>query len=234
MHDEANVADPAARRRAAAVAGHTDDLDGARRAVADEHPAVRATGLAALARIGALDADLLLGGLTDPAPQVRRRACELAAVAAPDPEVAAAVLGRVGDDDDDVAEVAAWALGEIGERGDLPPTSIEILSSTATGHHDPLVREAAIASLGALGDPAGLPAILVGTADKPAVRRRAVLALAPFDGPEVDAALERARTDRDWQVREAAELLLGGLAGPADGGESDDHPGVGEPGDANA
>jgi hypothetical protein len=35
-----------------------------------------------------------------------------------------------------------------------------------------------------------------------------VLALAPFEGPEVDAALERARTDRDWQVRQAAEDLL--------------------------
>jgi hypothetical protein len=35
-----------------------------------------------------------------------------------------------------------------------------------------------------------------------------VLALAPFDGPEVDAALERALTDRDWQVRQAAEDLM--------------------------
>ncbi len=39
------------------------------------------------------------------------------------------------------------------------------------------------------------------------MRRRAVLALAPFDGPEVDAALERAGRDRDWQVRQAAEDL---------------------------
>jgi hypothetical protein len=29
--------------------------------------------------------------------------------------------------------------------------------------------------------------------------------LAPFDGPDVEAALERALTDRDWQVRQAAE-----------------------------
>ena len=39
------------------------------------------------------------------------------------------------------------------------------------------------------------------------VRRRAVIALAPFQGPAVDAALERARQDRDWQVRQAAEDL---------------------------
>jgi hypothetical protein len=40
-----------------------------------------------------------------------------------------------------------------------------------------------------------------------------VLALAAFEGPEVDAAWERARTDRDRQVRDAVDELLG----PADG-----------------
>jgi HEAT repeat protein len=75
----------------------------------------------------------------------------------------------------------------------------------ATGHDDPTCREAAVAALGAIGDPTGLPAVLAATGDRPAVRRRAVLALAPFDGPEVEAALERALTDRDWQVRQAAE-----------------------------
>ena len=68
-------------------------------------------------------------------------------------------------------------------------------------------REAAVAALGAIGDERGLAAILHGTTDKPAIRRRAVIALTPFDGPEVDAALERALSDRDWQVRQAAEEL---------------------------
>jgi hypothetical protein len=40
------------------------------------------------------------------------------------------------------------------------------------------------------------------------VRRRAVLALAPFTGPAVDAALADALQDRDWQVRQAAEDLM--------------------------
>ena len=62
-------------------------------------------------------------------------------------------------------------------------------------------------ALGSLGDPAGPPAILAGTRDKATVRRRAVIALAPFDGPEVDEALAAALTDRDWQVRQAAEDL---------------------------
>jgi hypothetical protein len=34
-----------------------------------------------------------------------------------------------------------------------------------------------------------------------------VIALAAFEGDEVDAALERALADRDWQVRQAAEDL---------------------------
>jgi len=77
----------------------------------------------------------------------------------------------------------------------------------ATEHDDALVREASVAALGAIGDDRGLPAILAGCTDKPAVRRRAVLALAPFDGDEVEAALAAALVDRDWQVRQAAEDL---------------------------
>jgi HEAT repeat protein len=104
-----------------------------------------------------------------------------------------------------VVEVAAWAAGEV----TVPdPVTVSELCALATGHHDALVREAAVAALGAIGDPVGLPAILTATMDKPAVRRRAVLALAPFEGPEVEEALARALTDRDWQVRQAAEDLL--------------------------
>jgi hypothetical protein len=32
-----------------------------------------------------------------------------------------------------------------------------------------------------------------------------VIALAPFEGDEVEAALRRCLDDRDWQVRQAAE-----------------------------
>ena len=74
---------------------------------------------------------------------------------------------------------------------------------------DALVREAAVAALGAIGDEAGRAAILAALDDKATVRRRAVLALAPFEGPDVDAALAAAREDRDWQVRQAAEDLSG-------------------------
>jgi HEAT repeat protein len=82
------------------------------------------------------------------------------------------------------------------------------LCRIATGHDDALCRESAVAALGAIGDPAGLPSVLAALSDRPPVRRRAVIALAPFEGPVVQEALERALTDRDWQVRQAAEDQL--------------------------
>ncbi|HEX3565662.1 MAG TPA: HEAT repeat domain-containing protein, partial [Acidimicrobiales bacterium] len=82
------------------------------------------------------------------------------------------------------------------------------LADRESGHRDPLCREAAIASLGAIGDDVGLPTILAALDDKPAIRRRAALSLAAFEGPEVEAALRRCLEDRDWQVRQVAEDLL--------------------------
>ncbi|HEX6311869.1 MAG TPA: HEAT repeat domain-containing protein, partial [Acidimicrobiia bacterium] len=106
-----------------------------------------------------------------------------------------------------VVEAACWALGELAPAGHARDDTVTELARLATDHRDPLAREAAVAALGALGDRRGLPAVLAACRDKPAVRRRAVLALAPFTGPEVDAALARALTDRDWQTRQAAEDL---------------------------
>jgi HEAT repeat protein len=114
----------------------------------------------------------------------------------------------VADDDPLVAETAAWALGEMAWTGRTRARVVRVLATAARSHADPLVRESAVAALGAVGDARGLPAILDACGDRPPIRRRAVLALAPFDGPEVDAALAAARTDADWQVRQAAEDLL--------------------------
>lgn len=196
--------DVAARRRAVALAGHEGDEELARRALTDTDPGVRATALGALERLGALRADDLTAALVDEAPTVRRRACEAAALVPGDQPPS--LDGALADPDPTVVEVAAWASGE---RTPPEPPAVAALSSLAGDHPDALVREAAVAALGAIGDQAGLAAILRATGDKATVRRRAVLALAPFDGPEVAAALERARHDRDWQVRQAAEDLSG-------------------------
>lgn len=187
-------------RRAVVIAGHTGDVDVACRAVDDPDPAVRVAGLGALDRLNALDAPRLERALGDRDTTVRRRAAELAATHG-DVSLAAALADR----EPDVVEMAAWACGER-ERAD--DETLATLSRLAVNHDDALVREAAVAALGAIGDERGLAAILTATGDKPAVRRRAVIALAPFDGPEVDAALTRALDDRDRQVRQAAEDLL--------------------------
>jgi HEAT repeat protein len=184
-----------------ALAGHVGDLPTARSGTTDSSPSVRATALGALDRLGALDDGDLRRGLEDEASEVRRRACELAAGF---PSVD--IMPALGDPDPTVVEMAAWSCGERGLTAPVP--LLVALASSASGHTDPLCREAAVAALGAIGDPSGLPAVLSALEDKPAVRRRAAVALAAFEGPEVEAALRRCLEDRDWQVRQVAEDLL--------------------------
>ena len=168
----------------------------------DPDSRVRATALGALVRAApaAVAQPAWLDAAADPDATVRRRAVETApALGAAIP--VASLVTLLDDDDTWVAEAAAFALGE---RRDAIAPAVAALVPIATAHEDPLVREAAVAALGALGDRAGLPAVLAGCADKPAIRRRAVLALAAFEGPEVEAALARA-------------LDRCGLAGPSSG-----------------
>jgi HEAT repeat protein len=197
--------DAAVRRRAVIVAGHRGDAVTARAGLTDRDGAVRTAALGALERCGDLDDTEVGAALADPDPAVRRRAAELAAG-----RPAVALLGALDDADPTVVEVAVWAVGEQLQDAEAPdPALVARLAALTTSADDPLVREAGAAALGAIGDPAGLPAILTACDDKPHVRRRAVLALAPFEGPEVDAALERALADRDWQVRQSAEDIAG-------------------------
>jgi HEAT repeat protein len=211
------------RRRRAALAGHTGDAAGARAVLGDPDPAVRATALGALGRLGQATPADLATALADPVAAVRRRACQVA-VTVPGVDLVA----LLDDPDAGVVETAAWALGEradpeaAGAAGWEAGEIVRRLSEVATGHDDPLCREAAVAALGALGDERGLPAILAASRDRPAIRRRAVIALAPFSGPEVDAALTAAVSDRDWQVRQAGEDLLSGGPGSPLGAHEED------------
>ena len=189
------------RRKVVAVAGHRGDVGTARAGLADEEPTVRIAAIRSLRRLGELTTGELSTALTDGTAAVRITALEIAAILEEPP-----IIGLLDDDDAMVVESAAWALGE---RPDPPGTTIDALVEVATGHEDPLAREAAVAALGAIGDDRGLPAVLAATSDKPAVRRRAVVALAAFEGAEVDAAWVRARDDHDRQVRDAVDELLG-------------------------
>ena len=189
-----------AQWRRLAMAGHEGGdaaVAIARAALADADPVARELALGALSRAGALRAGDLTAALSDPSAAVRRRAATMAGTHRDVP-----LLGALADADATVVEAAAWAAGEHEVVSD---EVLERLVTLAVDAHDPLVREASVAAPGAIGDERGLPAILHGCTDKPAIRRRAVLALAPFDGPEVLAALAAAAEDRDWQVRQAAD-----------------------------
>jgi len=204
------ASDRAARAAALGLAGRCSAEDAAwlaQLATGDPDARVRATALGALVRAAPRSAAAPAWKIAtgDPDPAVRRRAAETApglGRAAP----VRALLRLLEDDDPWVADAAAFALGE---RPRSSGRVVDALVAVARGHADALVRESAVAALGALGDPRGLPAVLDACHDKPAIRRRAVVALAAFEGPEVEAALTAARSDRDWQVRDTAEILLG-------------------------
>ncbi|MHB8218914.1 MAG: HEAT repeat domain-containing protein [Acidimicrobiales bacterium] len=198
--------DPAARRVLAITAGHRADESGARRGLADSHPLVRSAAIGALAAMGALTAADVVGALSDASPVVRRRAgSEAAGVVGRGSRslLVTALMGALDDPDPLVIEAAAWSLGE---KRTL--RAVDKLATVARTHDDPRCREASVAALGAIGADAGLPAILDSLTDKPTIRRRAAVALAAFDGTEVDDALRRCAHDHDWQVREVAEILL--------------------------
>jgi HEAT repeat protein len=205
--------EPAARRRGAALrrrhiitAGHSGRSDEARRGLRDPDPEVQAAAFGALARLGALTVPDLARALTTGPVAVRRRATDAALSVrgrGSRSTLYALVEESLADADPLVVIGAAWFLAERRVAG-----AVTALATTARAHDDVRCREAAVAALGAIGHPDGLPAVLDALEDKPTVRRRATVALAGFDDPRVEPALRRAADDRDWQVRQAADELM--------------------------
>ena len=193
------------------MAGHTSDVAAVEAALVHREPRARVVAVGAAARLGLLDPSRLAGFLADPSADVRYRALEVTPALSGSESLAPDVIALL--DDPRLSEIAAFTLGELSLSDEHRQVSVTALCRQANGHDDALSRESAVAALGALGD--GLPAILAACEDVATVRRRAVLALAPFDGPDVEAALDQALQDRDWQVRQAAEDLLGIDNGPA-------------------
>jgi HEAT repeat protein len=196
--------DSTARAVAAATERDWDRLGN--QATNDADPTVRAVALATLVRgaARATAAPVWKASARDPDGRVRLRAAQLAPALGRSASQAV-LLELLVDDDVWVAEAAAFALGEHPTPG---KRAIDALVREAREHHDPLVREAAVAALGAIGDPSTVATVIAACDDKPAIRRRAVLALAAFEGDEVEARIRAALDDRDWQVRQAAEDLL--------------------------
>ncbi len=192
--------------RAAAVAVGNDPDVLRRHSLDDPDPRVRAVAVAALVRTASrrVSAPVWARAARDPDAGVRRRVAEVA------PKLgraatSALLVELLADPDPWVAEAAAYAIGEHPRPS---RAATDALVRAASTHADPLVREAAVAALGARGDASTLPVVLAACDDKPAIRRRAVLALAAFEGAAVEARLRSALADPDWQVRQAAEDLL--------------------------
>ena len=211
---------PAAARRATAAtvlarsarrwpSGATESL--ARLLDTDPDPTVRAAALGALVRRARPGRALWAWqrAVRDTEPALRRTAAQLATRLS-DPAPARAALCALSRDPDGlVGEAACFALGETAPPdGRARSEIVAVLAAQSGEHHDPLVREAAVAALGAIGDRRGRAAVLAACDDRPAVLRRAVLALAAFSGRDVDAAIRKALDDPDSQVRQAAEDLL--------------------------
>ena len=164
-----------------------------------EHPEpdVRATALRVLDNEGKLEKGIVERSLSDSAFKVRNA---LAYLISRNRDIPA--MKFLLDVDAEIVEVACWGIGE---RGDASAEVLAVLQSITESHSDSLCRESAVAALGALGNRDALGSILKAVEDIATVRRRAVLALAPFDGPEVELAIAKALEDRDWQGRQAAE-----------------------------
>ena len=182
------------------LASHKGNAELLCTAFAHDNHHIRSLALHGLLKNNVFTDEQVRSAEVDPSRLVRHRLAQLGAV---EPRINLSIL--LHDVDFAVAETAAWSLGE---RVDVTPDEFALLLEGGAHHDHAIVRESCIAALGAIGNPRAVPVILEGCNDKPAVRRRAILALAPFDGPEVTAALEKALLDRDWQVRQAAEDLL--------------------------
>ena len=180
------------------LASYDGNADTALAAIVSSDPKVRASGLFALHSLNKLNHEMLSDALSDSDSAVRRRACELACSY---PKLSLSIV--LEDPDPFVVEMALWALGEREETSDLSK-----ICEIASNHPEALVREAAVASIGAIGDRAGLETVIAALNDRPNVRRRAAVALAAFEGEEVTRALQAAAKDRDWQTRQIAEDLL--------------------------
>lgn len=198
MSNKEGRKDNTMNRLSVVLAGYLNDPELAMAGLTSPEPKIRASALIALHNLHKLVPNTIEAALDDPDPTVRRRACELAAYYKT-PSLDKALT----DADPYVIEMALWAVGE---REDS--TKIDKICSLATSHKESLVREAAVASLGAIGEESGLATILAALKDRPNVRRRAAVALAAFQGEIVTQALREATMDRDWQVRQIAEDLL--------------------------
>jgi HEAT repeat protein len=203
MNDATLPPSPEERLLRAGFEARGADDDFILRSLGAEEPRLRVLALRAGSRRGVLEDVHWRSALSDHDLEVRREVLALLAyVPALDADLLERIREALDDHDPLVVDAAIFALGE-----HLDTDAVVALARIAQHHDDARCREVAVAALGAIGDDRGRAAVLAALEDKPPVRRRAIVALSNFEGPDVDAALERARDDRDWQVRAAVDQL---------------------------
>ena len=173
-----------------------------RDAVRHDHPRARIIAMRGLARRGELAPSEWVALLTDHEAEVRRETLSEIGTLGACPTETTLLLDALRDSDPLVAEAAAFAIGECG----LAESESALIEMVAH-HDDARCRETAVVALGLLGRDTSKSTIIAALDYKPTVRRRAVVALANFEGNDIEAALDRAAEDRDWQVRSAVEQL---------------------------
>ena len=203
-HDESTLPDDVDQLLLVAGYRRDDSLDDVILAhLRDERPRRRVLALRAALRRDIVTAAIWRRALQDSDVDVRREALTLIAGAeVSDDSLLSLVTEALHDEDSLVVDGAVFALGE-----HLYQPALAELIAVAGQHEDARCRESAIAALGALGDDQARAVIVAALDDKPAVRRRAIVALANYEGPDIEAALARASEDRDWQVRAAVDQL---------------------------
>jgi len=166
-------------------------------------PRARVLALRGLARQRRLTDEHLGRALSDDADEVIHEAL---ALLAHESELGQGLTGQLlellGHANPLVVEAAIFAAGERELAEALEPLIDLVLT-----HDDARCRESGVVALGQLAVDEAKPAILSAMKDKPTVRRRAVVALASFEGDDIEEALDQASEDRDWQVRSAVEQL---------------------------
>lgn len=187
-------------------AGHGTDeasLNLLTTALRSENALLRRHALTGLEARLALSDATIVAAIADHDAENRARALRVAGrVTQASSALIAAVTAATSDSQDFVAVAAIRSIADL-VIGD----ALDLLVSLVREHQDPMVREEAVAALGSLGDEHGLIAIIEACSDKPAVRRRCVVALGAFQGDAVEAALDRLNEDKDWQVRQAVAML---------------------------
>lgn len=200
-HDTPRLSEPPFAALIRASLSPTGDREVVRQSLSSPDPLERQLAL----RLATASLDISAEDyLTDSSSLVRREALRLIVDAGlVSDEAWTHVAAALTASDPLEVEAACFYVGESAdERGR------DDISRIASTHEDLRCREAAVVALAQLGGDDARDVVIAALADKPSVRRRAVVALAAFDGPEVDAAVRRARDDVDWQTRSSAELLL--------------------------